>query len=307
MPAGSCLSPILCEGVLNAVDGYIMEKFEKHLKCWFRYVDDVFSAVNDLNQADNMLVELNKYHESLQFTCEFENPPGEGIIGPHLPFLDVLIVRLAQGCICDHFIKPTQTTRAIRYDSNHPRQVLRAAVLGEVKRSLSHCSTKKLQDNQVHRIVDKYLQNKYPLDVIMAAVKKGKSGLGKVKGPKVQEDVKWVKMPYVAGLFEECKKVLKSGSVRLAPSVTTTVGSWLVGGKREDGGGGRGAQEVDCVVYCINCKHCSSIYIGQTGRKLNERLKEHERAINKGDKSNACAKHTDESKHEMDLLNVKVV
>jgi len=61
------------------------------------------------------------------------------------------------------------------------------------------------------------------------------------------------------------------------------------------------------VVYPIRCKECHHIYVGQTGRQLKDRVKEHERAVRRGDRSNACAKHTLENGHELDLGNVHVI
>ena len=60
-------------------------------------------------------------------------------------------------------------------------------------------------------------------------------------------------------------------------------------------------------MWAITCKDCTRIYLGQTGRKLGDRVKEHERAIKKGDVNNACAKHNVETKHEIELQDVKVV
>ena len=37
--------------------------------------------------------------------------------------------------------------------------------------------------------------------------------------------------------------------------------------------------EIKCLVYEIPCKDCEFVYIGQTKRNLNARLKEHQRVI----------------------------
>ena len=37
--------------------------------------------------------------------------------------------------------------------------------------------------------------------------------------------------------------------------------------------------EITCVVYEVPCKDCDFVYVGQTKRDLNSRLKEHQRAI----------------------------
>ena len=55
------------------------------------------------------------------------------------------------------------------------------------------------------------------------------------------------------------------------------------------------------VVYQISCQDCPATYIGQTGRHLGERLKEHKRAVVKGyELESAVAEHVYKSGHEID-------
>ena len=61
------------------------------------------------------------------------------------------------------------------------------------------------------------------------------------------------------------------------------------------------------MVYAFPFTECHNIYVGQTGRKLKERIVEHERAIRRGDLSNACAKHTRDTQHKMNTEDVVVV
>ena len=50
--------------------------------------------------------------------------------------------------------------------------------------------------------------------------------------------------------------------------------------------------EMADVVYRIPCTVCPATYVGQTGRRLNQRLKEHRHAVESGDTANsALAEH----------------
>ena len=49
------------------------------------------------------------------------------------------------------------------------------------------------------------------------------------------------------------------------------------------------------------------MYIGQTGRKLTERMNEHKRAVNKNNTSNAVARHANEMNHKPDFENKKII
>ena len=55
------------------------------------------------------------------------------------------------------------------------------------------------------------------------------------------------------------------------------------------------------VVYKIPCRDCSQTYVGQSGRTLAMRLKEHQRAVRNGDvNASAIAKHVWNEQHHMD-------
>ena len=61
------------------------------------------------------------------------------------------------------------------------------------------------------------------------------------------------------------------------------------------------------VVYQISCQDCEAQYVGQTGRHLGERLKEHQRATRKGYYlESGVAEHVVDSGHSIDW-SVKVL
>ena len=61
------------------------------------------------------------------------------------------------------------------------------------------------------------------------------------------------------------------------------------------------------VVYKINCKNCEATYVGQTGRRLNIRIKEHRKKyLDKDDKSSIFA-HPENNNHTIDFDNIKIL
>ena len=60
------------------------------------------------------------------------------------------------------------------------------------------------------------------------------------------------------------------------------------------------------VVYEIPCRECDQVYIGETGRNLRERLKEHQYAVNKKDMKNGTATHACQRQHMVDWSAAKV-
>ena len=59
---------------------------------------------------------------------------------------------------------------------------------------------------------------------------------------------------------------------------------------------------------CVPCVECSSVYIGQTGRSLKQRVSEHRRARKNGDvQTSALAEHVFKTGHAVDLGQSEVL
>ena len=60
------------------------------------------------------------------------------------------------------------------------------------------------------------------------------------------------------------------------------------------------------VVYCIPCKDCEYVYIGETGRTLHKRISEHKYAIKRQDKNNGISVHVWSTNHVIDWESASV-
>ena len=58
------------------------------------------------------------------------------------------------------------------------------------------------------------------------------------------------------------------------------------------------------VVYCITCRRCTSMYIGETGRRLRERFGEHLRSIRNRSPGLPVAEHFSSANHTIDDIRV---
>lgn len=62
------------------------------------------------------------------------------------------------------------------------------------------------------------------------------------------------------------------------------------------------------VVYSIKCLQCNSCYVGQTCRKLKERIREHKYNIRQIEqKQNSLTKHRLDKDHNFDFLNPTIL
>ena len=64
-------------------------------------------------------------------------------------------------------------------------------------------------------------------------------------------------------------------------------------------------EEKKGVVYEVPCGECEQVYVGETGRNLKERLKEHQYAVKENPK-NGIAAHACQQQHAVDWDAAKV-
>ncbi|XP_053691601.1 uncharacterized protein LOC128740115 [Sabethes cyaneus] len=97
---GSPLSPILAEIVMDTLIKATLETTATTVPVIKKYVDDLFLAVHQ-HQIQEIIDDFNKYHPSLQFTCEEEKDNT-------LPYLDMLLIRQENQTISSRwYAKPT--------------------------------------------------------------------------------------------------------------------------------------------------------------------------------------------------------
>ncbi len=112
-----------------------------------------------------------------------------------------------------------------------------------------------------------------------------------------------VTLPYVRGLSEAVQRILAPLEVRVTFRPNTTLRQLLVRPKDRVP-----TEELAGVVYQIPCAASSATYVGQTGRCLGKRVKEHRKAVESGDCANsALAEHAWNHHHPMDWKNVRVL
>ena len=62
------------------------------------------------------------------------------------------------------------------------------------------------------------------------------------------------------------------------------------------------------VVYKINCNNCDVSYVGQTGRQLNTRIKEHKNHINRNNQTKSViTEHRTNFLHDFDWDNIEIL
>ena len=121
-----------------------------------------------------------------------------------------------------------------------------------------------------------------------------------------------VGLPYIKRITENISKILKDYNVLVYTYPLKTIGQILPSAKDPIDN----FQKVGAI-YSIPCFHCNYVYIGETGRCFETRLKEHKRDNNSKNlaklddqnlhKKTALVKHSFTNEHKIDFKNSKVL
>lgn len=265
MAMGSPLSPVLCNMYLEEFEEKAIASFDPKPYLLVRYVDDMFFVwPENIRPVEELHQHLNSIAPCTQFTIEKEK---DGCI----PFLDVLVKRKEGRVETEVYRKPTDTGLYLNYNSNHPKAVKNGIVNLLLSRAESHSSTPSAYKKEVREVEKIMKKNEYPTELVRNI--KNKRQQGKHKENK-EKPVATMVLPYIPRLSEKIQRIAKQANVRAVFSSRDTIRSRLVKFKPKQ-------EKIDkAVVYAIPCE-CGKFYVGETGRDLKTRIKEHQKSVTK--------------------------
>ncbi|CAH1244343.1 Hypp7269 [Branchiostoma lanceolatum] len=245
-------------------------------KLWKRYVDDVMEVVKRGAQQE-LTDHLNNTDPTgnIQFTYEEEE---KGT----LPFLDTLLVRKGDGSVkLLVYRKSTHTDQYLNFQSHHPLH----QKLGVIRTLMDRCNAVVTEDQ------DKELETQHIKRALMRCgypewtfqkveQQRRRKQTEKTKTSKQQEEKAkgMVIIPYIKGVTEPLERMFRKHNVATAVRPKTTLRSLLVHPKDKVDD----LAKTDCV-YKVPCASCEEVYIGETGRTLGTRLKEHQKEATDSD------------------------
>ena len=230
-------------------------------RLWKRYVDDTFCILRK-GSTEELLHHLNGVRSTITVKQEEDGT---------LPFLDRLLRRREDGSLdVSVYRKPTHTDRYLHFESHHPTNVKRGVVRCLHDRARRVISTQDNLQKEVDHLARVLKQNGYPANFIRNASTPPTQETADVSSPEEeQEKGPLVMIPYVAGMSEDIRRVCRKFNIRVVFKsgrtlrlILTKVKDTLPPGKQSN------------VLYRIPCS-CGQVYIGETKRRLETRLKEH--------------------------------
>ena len=275
---GSSLSPILGNVYLEKLEDEAIRTFDPKPLKFLRYVDDIYIEwPENIRSIDEFQAHFNRQSEVTKFTIEREKDQ-------ELPYLDVLVKRKNNKLTTEVYRKPTDSGLYLQYDSSHPYTVKNGIVNTLIHRAKTHSSDKAKYEKEINRVKSTLVENKYPTKLIDKIIKKREKEERKETEKKKPEAT--ITLPYIPRLSEKMRRIGNQANIRIVFTSKNTLRNQLVNFKPKS------QNQQKEVIYSIPCE-CSKSYIGETGRSLEVRLKEHQYSLKKRDPdvSKLCEHH----------------
>ena len=291
---GSPVSVVVADLVMEDVQQRALRTYPNPPKFWKRYVDDTCCILRS-DLVDDFHSHLNTIETTIQFTLEIEAQA-------QLPFLDVLILRNPDKFIdTTVFRKPTHTNKYLDFSSHHPIAHKTAVVRTLFHRAITIPSTDPSKTEEQQTVVKSLELNGYPKKAIERMSQPRQPHL--LNPDTTATNPQFASIPYVQGTSEAIRQILAPLGVKTSFRPTNTLRNMLVHPKDP-----MPTEKKSGVVYCIPCGSCPQTYIGQAGRTLEQRLKEHEKAVrDENITTSALAEHVQKTGHPIEWTQTEVV
>ncbi|XP_069186448.1 uncharacterized protein [Procambarus clarkii] len=287
---GSPLSPVLANFYMEYFETVLLPSIDTRPSLWLRYVDDIFALwPHDLNLFQPFLASLNNLAPSIHFKVEWES-------NFLLPFLDVHVHSSVSGFSFSVYRKPMHSGMYIHFFSYHPLSVKKSVLVSLFLRAL-RISDPQFLDSEIAFIYKSFSRLGYPLHFINCAHSQAKRNFFHPK-PASNTSSTVLCLPFISEL-KTFTNTFRPLDIKLAFRQTNTLRSNLVhtAPPASNAAG----------VYSISYSSCPLQYFGETGRTLNDRLKEHKRSVMSADTNNALFCHVRDSNHPIDWSSSKII
>jgi GIY-YIG catalytic domain len=273
---GQTLSTILADFVLKDLFDECIAKFPKEPTFLKKYVDDVICSMNP-NNIDEALKIINSYHKNIKFTLEKEDEMHS------IAFLDMKVIRTNNGSLKTNWYKKSVSCdRILNYHSKHPFSMRYNVAFSHARRVLKLSNPEFHQENR-KKITLTLQKNNYPTNLINRIFKKilylekplNDSNELYVSAQEVSVTEKkkiYSSFNYIPKLSECLKQELEkyNENLTLAFKPPNKINSLFTNTKDKID-----KNKKSNLIYKINCTDCPSVYIGETSKYLETRLKRH--------------------------------
>ncbi|XP_039309096.1 uncharacterized protein LOC120358569 [Solenopsis invicta] len=288
-PQWDPVSPIIANIFMEHLDGKILKNAPLKPSTWFRYVDNTFVIWSHGKETlPPFFAFLNAQHPNIKFTMEVEQKN-------QILFLDVLVRRNGDGTLGHRvYRKPTHTDRYLYATSHHHPSQKNSVISSLVYRALT-VSEPTFLDEELQHFYQTLIRNGYNSKNINQITKRLKNKISSPNDTENLDEEREMKMtavlPYLQGTTKRIGRILSKHNIRVIFKLQKKIAQLLPNPKDQ-----RPSLETPGV-YKILCV-CGKVYIVETGRKIDTRIKEHQRCAKYSHFSqSALAEHWIETGH----------
>lgn len=302
LTTGGSISGILADFVISDLLNTALEEAGFDPILLVKYVDDLLMFI-PIEELENFFTIINSQHHAIQFTLEQEE---DG----KLPYLDIMIHRNKNHTLDTSLhIKSTSKNRILNWNSSHPKTQRLGVAYGLISRTLNITSDK-LKDESLEIIHNILIMNGYPPHIIKNLINKyiTKNNTANIDDPETSGNVrtKYRSLTYAPALSEKLQHLFeqhdKDLKVAFKPHFTI---SKITTKKSLDN-----EEDRHGVVYKIQCNDCLGVYIGHTGQKISNRMRQHQLDVNNKHDPNrqtGAILHHIETGHTFDYNNAEIL
>lgn len=236
-------------------------------------------------QTDKIEKVAKGYHTDIKFTVENEKENC-------LPFLDVIIERSHRKLSFRAYKKDCYVDVLLNYNSLVPEYVKYNIFKSSLDKIYKRTAEWIWQQNEYKELIQSMLNNGYPIKKLEIWYQRWNKKDVIYQVNKEEEKNKYRKIlqiPFVQPMFSKIKNVFKNLDVRIVFENNSTIRNWLENYKYSTI-----VEKINNVVYQIECE-CGGVYIGETGRTLQQRTKEHRADIRLVKENSAVVDHVMEN------------
>jgi hypothetical protein len=291
---GSPISPAVANIYMDFFETTALENAAYKPSMWLRYVDDTFVVWrHGREKLEEFHQFLNQIDEAIQFTKEVE-------CGGKLPFLDVLISRREDGSLGNSvYRKPTNTNRYLHAGSHHHPAQIKGVMATMVHRSII-LSDEDHRAEELNTLTEILMKNGYGREEIRKTISRRLRASPRPSENDEVDTKKKAYLPYIRGTTDKISRLLSKYDIKTIFRPQQKIRDIIRNVKEKD------RMETEGV-YKISCRTCQQVYVGETGRTIKTRMKEHDAAIRLGyTERSAVAEHAERG-HEIDVNNPEIL
>jgi len=281
---GSPISGTIAEIYLQHTENeYIKQWLDSKEICYYKcYVDDIILYNQNKTQAEQILHNINRIDENLQYKITTKEHRS-------INFLDLTIHRKENNIDISIYSKATNTDTTIHYLSNHPFEQ-KIAAFRYINRMITLSISQANRNMEWATIISTAKNNGFPENIIRNLRTKLALKKQKQKPTTKELNQKWVPFTFFGPAIRRIINLFKGSNIKIAFRTTNMIHKQL-------------SKEPFNIqnpsgIYKLKCNTCNKIYVGQSGRAIDIRYKEQIRYVRTNNPQSAYAIHILQNRHE---------